>query len=248
MELRGAAALVTGAGAGIGRAVALQLAANGARVAVADVDPESGRSTAAELGGDAVFLQADLSVEAEVRRTLADAIARLGGLDVLVNNAGGGGEPFPGAPAEEWLRTLDLNLRGLMLATHLAIDAMRGRGGAIVNVSSVAGLGTRTHALPDYAAAKAGVVRVTTALAGLAESDRIRVSCVCPDYVDTPAVQRSLARMSPEERAAVPPLVPAEEIAQIVAELARDDGSGGRIVARFADEPGARELPLGLRD
>jgi NAD(P)-dependent dehydrogenase (short-subunit alcohol dehydrogenase family) len=125
-----------------------------------------------------------------------------------------------------------------MLATHLAVDEMRGRGGAIVSISCVAGLGTRPHLLRDYAAAKAGIVRLTAALAGLAESDRIRVSCVCPAYVDTLAVQRSLARMSQEERAAVPPLVDPAEIGELVVELARDESSGGRIVARFTDEPG----------
>jgi NAD(P)-dependent dehydrogenase (short-subunit alcohol dehydrogenase family) len=248
MELRGAAALVTGGAAGIGRAVAQRLAAEGARVAVADVDEDKGRATVAELGADAVLLHADLSLEADVRRTVERAVAELGGLDVLVNNAGGASQSFPGAPLDEWLWTLDLNLRGALIATHLAVDAMRGRGGAVVNVSSVAGLGTSAYGLPDYAAAKAGLVRFTASLAGIAESDGIRVSCICPDYVDTPAVRRSLARMSAEERAAVPPLVPAEEIAGLVAELARDDTSGGRIVVRFADEAGPRELPLGRRD
>jgi NAD(P)-dependent dehydrogenase (short-subunit alcohol dehydrogenase family) len=247
MELRGATALVTGGGAGIGRAVALRLAEDGARVAVADIDEDVGRRTIAELGEGAVFLHADLSVEAEVRRTIEQAVAELGGLDVLVNNAGGAAESYPGAPLEDWLWTLDLNLRATMIATHLAVEAMRGRGGAVINVSSVAGLGTAAYDAPDYAAAKAGIVRFTAALAGLAESDAVRVSCICPDWVDTPAVQRSMEEMSTEARAAVPPLVPVTEIAELVAELARDGSSGGRIVVRFADEPGPRELPLGLR-
>jgi NAD(P)-dependent dehydrogenase (short-subunit alcohol dehydrogenase family) len=238
---------VTGGAAGIGRAVASRLAADGARVAIADVDEESGRATTAELGENTVFLRADLSLETEVRGTIEQAIAELGKLDVLVNNAGGARGEFPGAPLEDWLWTLDLNLRATMIATHLAVEAMRGRGGAIVNVSSVAGLGTTAYGAPDYGAAKAGIVRFTAALAGLAESDGIRVSCVCPDWVDTPAVRRSLEAMSAEERAAVPPLVPAEEIATLVAELARDDSSGGRIVARFADEPAPRDVPLGRR-
>jgi NAD(P)-dependent dehydrogenase (short-subunit alcohol dehydrogenase family) len=247
MKLHGAAALVTGGGAGIGRAVALRLAEEGARVAVADVDEDAGRRTAGELGEGAVFLHADLSVEANVRRTIERAVAELGGLDVLVNNAGGAAESYPGAPLEDWLWTLDLNLRATMIATHVAIEVMRGRGGAVVNVSSVAGLGTAAYDAPDYAAAKAGIVRFTAALAGLAESDAVRVSCICPDYVDTPAVRRSMAQMSEEELAAVPPLVPAGEIAELVAELARDESSGGRIVVRFADEPRPRELPPGLR-
>jgi NAD(P)-dependent dehydrogenase (short-subunit alcohol dehydrogenase family) len=249
MELCGAAALVTGGAAGIGRAIAVRLAADGARVAVADIDEDAGRETVASLGEEAVFLQADLSLEDDVRRTVSRALAELGGLDVLVNNAGGASQAFPGAPLSEWLWTLDLNLRASMIATHLAVEAMleRGRGGAVVNVSSVAGLGTRAYGLPDYAAAKAGLVRFTASLAGLGESDGIRVACICPDYVDTPAVRRSLARMSEADRAEVPPLVPAEEIAELVADLVRDDASAGRIVVRFADEPGPRELPLGLR-
>ena len=134
-----------------------------------------------------------------------------------------------------------------MIATHLAVDAMRGRGGAIVNVSSVGGLGTSAYGAPDYGAAKGGIVRFTAALAGLADSHGIRVSCICPDWVDTPAVRRSLDGMSEEERAAVPPLVPAEEIAELVVALARDDTCAGRIVVRFADEPGPRELEPGRR-
>jgi NAD(P)-dependent dehydrogenase (short-subunit alcohol dehydrogenase family) len=119
-----------------------------------------------------------------------------------------------------------------MLATQAAISAMRKRGGgAVVNISSVAGLGLAPHAAPDYAAAKAAVVRLTAALAPLAKED-IRVNCVCPDWVDTPAVQRSLATMTQEERAAIipPELVPAEDIAEVVVGLIRDDSLAGRVL------------------
>jgi NAD(P)-dependent dehydrogenase (short-subunit alcohol dehydrogenase family) len=115
---------------------------------------------------------------------------------------------------------------------------MRGDG-AIVNVSSVAALGLEPYDAPDYAAAKAAVVRFT---ASLANHDGVRVNCVCPDWVDTPAVQRSLAEMSDDERREVPPLVPAEEIAAIVFELIADDTAAGRVVVRYADEPGPRVL------
>jgi NAD(P)-dependent dehydrogenase (short-subunit alcohol dehydrogenase family) len=247
MEVAGKTALVTGGAAGIGRAVALRLAREGAAVVVADRDPALGEETVSaieETGGRAHFAQADLGHDHDVRALMRFTRERLGGADVLVNNAGGAGDTrYPEAPPDEWNRVLDVNLRGLLLATQLAIEAMRGRGGAIVNISSVAGVGTAAHGAPEYAAAKAAVVRLTAALAPLAD-ERIRVNCVCPDWVDTPAVQRSLAAMTPERRAQVPPLVSAEEIAEIVLELVSDDALAGRIVVRFADEPGPRLLPV----
>lgn len=102
---------------------------------------------------------------------------------MLVNNAGGTTAPhFPDAPLEHWSRTIDLNLRGPMLASQLAIPLMARRGGGtIVNVASVAGLGWGAHSSPEYAAAKAGLVRLTSALAPLQEKLGIRVHCICPD-------------------------------------------------------------------
>ena len=184
---------------------------------IADVDEAEGH-----------FVRVDMSVPADVMALFDFVREEFGRLDVLVNNAGG--------VFESWSKTIDVNLAALMLATQLAFDLI-GDEGAIVNISSVAGLGTQQYDAPDYAAAKAAVVRFTTALAN---HDGVRVNCVCPDWVDTPAVRRSLAEMTAEERAAVPPLVPADEIAEIVLELIRDDSAAGRVVARFADEPGPR--------
>jgi NAD(P)-dependent dehydrogenase (short-subunit alcohol dehydrogenase family) len=239
VELAGRVAIVTGAGAGIGRAVATALAAEGATVVAVDVDAGAADVTVAAIesaGGSALGVRADVALDDDVHAMFEYTVSELDRLDVLVNNAGG--------VAETWQRTVDVNLRGLMLASRLAFEEMRGDG-AIVNVSSVAGLGTTPYSSPDYAAAKAAVVRFTAALADHAG---VRVNCVCPDWVDTPAVQRSLAAMTPEERAQVPPLVPAEEIAAIVLDLLRDDSLSGRIVARFADEPGPRLLPADRRD
>ncbi len=215
MDVAGRVAIVTGGAAGIGRAIAERLRSEGATVIVADV-----------VEAQAPFVHVDMSEPEDVRRLFE----QLDGLDVLVNNAGG--------VFETWRKTIDVNLNGLVLATQLALDAMDGDG-VIVNVSSVAALGTRPYDAPDYAAAKAAVVRFTSALAN---HDGVRVNCVCPDWVDTPAVQRSLAEMTERERAEVSPLVPAEEIAAIVLDLVRDDSAAGRIVVRFADEPGPRVL------
>jgi NAD(P)-dependent dehydrogenase (short-subunit alcohol dehydrogenase family) len=229
VEVRGRIAVVTGAAAGIGRAVASALAAEGAAVVLADLDNDEGRRAAEELGGR--FVQADVLVDEDLRALIAAAE----GLEILVNNAGGAPGPnYPEAPIEHWSRTLDLNLRSAMVATQLAIGAMT-EGGAIVNVSSMAGYGLYPHGAPEYAAAKAGLMRLTGALSPLGASAGIRVGCVCPDWVDTPAVRRSLAGMSEEERAQVPELVSAEEIASLVFDLIRDDTSAGRVLIRPAD-------------
>ena len=231
MEVQGKTAIVTGAAAGIGRSAARALAEAGADVVVADVDDGAGRGVAEELGGR--FVHADVLADDDLRAL----IGGVPGLAVLVNNAGGAPGPnYPDAPLEHWARTLDLNLRSAMVAIQLALEAMAG-GGAIVNVSSMAGYGLYPHAAPEYAAAKAGLMRLTGALSPLGAERGIRVSCVCPDWVDTPAVHRSLAAMTDEERARVPALVGAEEIAGLILELVRDDESAGRVVLRPADGP-----------
>ena len=225
MDVQGKAAIVTGGAAGIGRAIANALAAAGAEVVLADVDDETGPRTAQELGGR--FVHADALADDDLRAL----IAGVPGLAILVNNAGGAPEPYyPEAPVEHWSLTLDLNLRSVMVATQLALEAMPA-GGAIVNVSSIAGYGLTPHDAPEYAVAKAGIMRLAGALG---ETRGVRVSCVCPDWVDTPAVQRSLAAMTEEERAEVPELVSADEIAGLVVDLIQDKTSGGLVVVRPA--------------
>jgi NAD(P)-dependent dehydrogenase (short-subunit alcohol dehydrogenase family) len=235
VQIAGRVALVTGAAMGIGLAAAKALADAGATVVLADRDSESGKRAAAELGG--VFVRADVIEDAELQRMIETAERAGGGLDVLVNNAGGVDEPlYPEAPVEHWERVLAVNLRAVMLATQLALEPLRRRGGgAIVNVASVAGLGAGPHGAPEYAAAKAGVVRLTAALASLS-AEGIRVNAICPDYVDTPAVRRELAQMSAEERAAVPELVSADAIARGILDLIRDDSLFGRVLVWFAEE------------
>src|SRR5919197_2637554 len=226
MELSGRVAMVTGAGAGIGRAVALALAREGATVVAVDVDEAAAEETVS-LAGGGIAVRGDVTDDDELHAAFA-AVA--GPLDVLVNNAGGVSSPFfPDAPVERWSAVLDLNLRATMLGTQLAIERMRGRGGVIVNVSSIAGVGYGAHRAPEDAAAKAGVARLTAALATLAD-EGVRVSCICPDFVDTPAVRRTLERATPEERAAAPPLVPVERVAEAILDLVRDDSLAGRVL------------------
>ncbi len=254
MDLRSKAALVTGAGSGIGRATALRLAREGASVAVDDIDDAGGRETVRLIeasGGRAAFVHADVAIEDDARRMVRFAEETFGGLDVLVNNAGVyiSAPYFPDAPVERWSRVLDVYLRGVMLCTQYAIESMRRRGGgAIVNISSGAGIGFGPHGAPEYAAAKSGVARLTAALASLAEADGIRVNCVCPGWVDTPASQRTIREMPKDEWPAsgyIPETMrTADEIADAVIELLRDDSLAGRVMLYYEGEE-RRLLPVG---
>jgi NAD(P)-dependent dehydrogenase (short-subunit alcohol dehydrogenase family) len=250
VEIEGKVALVTGAGAaGTGRAIARALAEKGATVAVNDLDEEGGTRTVELIeadGGTAGFVRADVTREDEIRAAIRFSVDKFGGLDILVNNAGGTSWPhFPEAPVEHWSRTLDLNLRGPMLAIQQALPEMRKRGeGAVVNISSVAGVGWRPHSSPEYAVGKAGLARLTATLAPLAESDKVRVNCIVPNWIETLEVLTEIEAMSPEERASVPKVMTKpEEIAALAVELVENEELAGRVFIWWtAREPKA--VPL----
>lgn len=249
MDSSGKVAVVTGAAWGIGRGTALRLASEGMRVLVTDLEEEDEalREVVELSGGAALSSVADAANEHDWRRVVELAERELGGVDVLVNNAGGHRPPnFPEASVERWGVVLDVNLKGVMLGIEAVLGPMRRRGGgAIVNVASVAGLMREPYHAPEYAAAKAGVIALTTALGSLWASDRISVTCICPDWVLTEAVERAVARMTPAERAQVRGVVPVEEIAGLIVKLATDETLAGRVAVRWADEDGYRILPIG---
>jgi NAD(P)-dependent dehydrogenase (short-subunit alcohol dehydrogenase family) len=233
MEIRGRAAVVTGGSRGIGRAITERLEKEGAEILVVDLEtPE----------GAAAFFKADVTREADVEQMIAEAERRFGGLDILVNNVGNYEEPvFPDTPIEHWTRTLDLNLRSVMLGIHFAVPSMAKRGsGAIVSIASTAGLGFAPHPGPEYAAAKAGVMRLTACLAPAAERG-IRVNCVCPHTVATAAVRETIDQLQ-RERRPLPwdlegVLLEPEEVAAAVAELIQDETLAGRIMVCRGGEP-----------
>jgi NAD(P)-dependent dehydrogenase (short-subunit alcohol dehydrogenase family) len=253
--MHGRTALVTGGGAGIGRAIATRLAREGAAVVVADLSAGRGRRVAAELersGAQAAFVRADVSVEEDVRHMIAFAEECSGGLDILVNNAGIATPPnFPHSGSAHWGRTLDVNLRGTMLAIQHALPAMQKRGGGVVvNISSMAGMIYCSYGAPEYAASKAGIVHLTAALGFLNERSHVRVNCICPGWVETDAVRASLAKTSAEERAGMdfpppPVLIQPEQIAELVLVFVRDDSLAGRVVVWPDGEPW-RLLPVTL--
>jgi NAD(P)-dependent dehydrogenase (short-subunit alcohol dehydrogenase family) len=225
VDLAGKVAHVTGAAAGIGRAIAFRLTAEGAAAAVSDIDEAGAVATVARIeaeGGRAAFIRADVARDDDVRAMIAFTEEAFGGFDVLVNNAGGAPSPnFPDAPVEHWRRSLDVNLAGVMLGTWHAVRALRRRGGgAILNISSIAAVGFAPYGAPEYAAAKAAVMRLTAALGSLA-AEGIRVNCICPDWVET---ERTLA--DPD---APPRLVPVEAIADVAVRLIVDEDLAGRV-------------------
>ena len=239
MEVAGRVAVVTGGAAGLGLVIARRLAVEGGLVVVADVDDRAGFEAVSSMGSSAAFVRADTRVGSDVERMIAFAVERFGGLDVLVNNAGGwGAANFPAATPLDWGATLDLNLRAPMLATQLALEPMRSRGGgAVVNVASTAGLGLAPYASPEYGAAKAGLIRFTASVAGLREEMGVRVNCVVPDWIGLDRAHAELAAMSPVARASAPPFVDPDDVAETVLWFARDDSLAGRVVVMRGGEP-----------
>ena len=248
VEIDGKVAIVTGAGIGIGRAIAGRLAREGAAVLIVDLEQDAGREAAAAIedaGGHAAFFKADVAVEADVAAMIGVAERELGGLDVLVNNVGGFDQPiFPDAPSEHWRRPIDAILLGTMYGIQRALEPMRRRGGGvIVNVASSAGLGFAPYAnAPEYAAAKAAVIRLTAVLDRLKDEANVRVNCICPDWVATERVRDYLSELSEDEQAAlpVPPpavLVEPDDLAQGVVDFVADESLAGRIMVFWGGEP-----------
>ena len=166
MRLEGKIALISGGARGMGASEARLFAQEGARVVIGDVREDEGRQVEAQIneaGGEALFLRLDVTQEADWQNAVATAVTRFGKLDVLVNNAGiGGNSLLESTSLEDWDRMMDINAKGVFLGTKTAIPAMRDAGGgSIVNISSIWGMVGAEMSSPMYQASK-GAVRLLT--------------------------------------------------------------------------------------
>ncbi|MEE8170348.1 MAG: SDR family NAD(P)-dependent oxidoreductase, partial [Phycisphaerae bacterium] len=198
-EFGNAAALITGASSGIGRATALRLAAGGARVGLLGRDRASLSNVAREIadaGGTAQSFVADVTNRSEVDAAVWSLTDAVGPLTILVNHAGAGrSAPFAKMSAELWHDMLSVNLTGAFHVTQSVLPHMLGAGGGrIVNVASVSGLKGDRY-ISAYAAAKHGLIGLTRCLAVELASKHITVNAVCPGYVDTPMTQATLSNI-----------------------------------------------------
>ena len=207
-------AIVTGAGQGIGRAIAEKLAAEGATVVITDIDGALAEATAKDLGGQAIGLATDVT-DREAVRAMVDAVReRFARIDVLVNNAGWDkAQPFVESDPADWDRVIQINLYGVLNTCHAVLPVMAAQGyGAVVNIGSDAGrVGSSGEAV--YSAAKGGVIAFTKSAAREMARHQVRMNCVCPGPTDT-ALFASMGGDNPKLREALIKAIPFRRLAQ----------------------------------
>ncbi|MDE2854385.1 MAG: SDR family NAD(P)-dependent oxidoreductase [Chloroflexota bacterium] len=230
----GKAALITGGAGALGRGCALRLAAEGASVVIADLHEGGAQAVAAEIGGEAIAVRADVTSPEDCQAMVLAALERFGRLDVVFANAGVGGEKveFLHMPMEEWDRVMGVNLRGLALTCKAAVPAMIDAGGSIVLMGSSTGGWDSILGAGPYMTSKEAVKAMARNLALELARYRIRVNAVCPGIIETPlsfrqasddpaAWERFFARFA--ERIPLRRVGQPEDVAATVAFLASDD-------------------------
>jgi NAD(P)-dependent dehydrogenase (short-subunit alcohol dehydrogenase family) len=233
-RLEGQRTIVTGAGSGIGKAISLRLASEGAKIALADLDETAAEAVANEITTDTIVHETDVTDAASIEDLVRRVVDEWGGLDVMVNNAGVGiASTVVDATEDDYDKMMNVCVRGTFLGMKYAIPAIReSGGGSVVNMSSIAALvGLKDRAI--YCAAKGAILSMTRAAAVDHIEENVRVNCIAPGTVDTPWVARitstyddpEAARETMKARQPHGRLVTAEEIAAMAAYLASDDAA-----------------------
>ncbi len=231
-------AFITGAGAGIARAAARLFAAQGARVAVAEIVADTGQQTVEAIrsaGDEAIFVETDVTEAESVERAIRETVSRFGRLDVLYNVAGGSAPPddtVTEMPLDAWWRNMRLDLYGTFLGCRFAIPELRkAGGGSIINMTSAMALVGELDGFPArhaYSAAKGGVLSLTRCIAAAYAGDRIRANAIAPGFIETERNKKVLRELSNAQRAAIQGqhrlgLGEAEDVAELALFLASDD-------------------------
>ena len=225
-------AIVTGGASGIGKAIVERFFDEGAKIVIADLDGQAAKSLSEKLGKDTFHFKVDVSISSEVSGLISFAELNLGGLDVMVNNAGiGAAGNVEKTDEDTWNKLIDVNLKGTFFGMKYSIPVLRrSGGGSIINISSIAAL----VGIPErsaYSATKGGVLSLTKSAAIDYVSENIRINCIAPGTTDTPWIKRitdsqqdpETARKSMLERQPHGRLVSPEEIAAMAAYLASDE-------------------------
>lgn len=246
-RLEGRVALITGAGSGIGQGIAQLFAAEGAKVALLEIDEAKGRETVAvirDAGGEAILLRADVSKEEEVRRAIAGTVEAYGALHHLVNNAGIVlVKPLEECTEAEWDQVMAVNVKSIFLTMKHALPMLKqAEGATVVNMASVSSFVGQGQT-PSYVASKGAVMMLTKALALDYARYDIRVNCICPGITDTPLFRHHVSRTPDpeatlESRAARVPLgrfLTPRDIANAALYLSTGDSSGITGIAHLVD-------------